>query len=206
MVMDVLSVPETYFWREMDQVRALVDTLIPQYWANHPGKTINIWCAACATGEEPLSIAIALAEAGWFERATFRIYASDASQAALARARAGYYRDRSFRSLPPQLREKYFVEKPGGWQVVRGLHGRIEWSQANLMAAEQIAPFVRSPFVFCRNVFIYFSPKQSRQLFKSLPRACPARLPFHGGVGITGSTDRRIRIAGSGGCFLYVLE
>ena len=100
-VMDALSVPETYFWREMDQVRVLVDVLVPQYALAHPGKVIEIWCAACATGEEPLTIAMALEEAGWLERAPVRIWASDASPSAIARARLGRYRDRSFRALPP---------------------------------------------------------------------------------------------------------
>src|SRR6185369_3236826 len=53
-VMNALSVQETYFWREMDQVRALVQTLVPQWRAQKGSSTLRIWCAACATGEEPL--------------------------------------------------------------------------------------------------------------------------------------------------------
>src|SRR6188474_101129 len=68
-IMNALSVGETYFWREIDQVRALTQTIVPHWFATHPGKTMRIWSAACATGEEPLTIAIALHEAGWFDRA-----------------------------------------------------------------------------------------------------------------------------------------
>src|SRR4051794_27601792 len=57
-VMDALSVPETYFWREVDQVRTLVNLLIPQYARAHRDRRIDIWCAACASGEEPLTIAM----------------------------------------------------------------------------------------------------------------------------------------------------
>ncbi|HEX7334430.1 MAG TPA: CheR family methyltransferase, partial [Pyrinomonadaceae bacterium] len=102
-VMNALSVQETYFWREIDQVRALVQSLVPQWHAQNPNSTLRIWSAACATGEEPLTIAIALNEAGWFERAPIEILASDASSKAIDRASQGVYRERAFRNLPPQL-------------------------------------------------------------------------------------------------------
>jgi chemotaxis protein methyltransferase CheR len=207
LVMDALSVPETYFWREMDQVRALVDVLIPRYLSAHPATTVEIWCAACASGEEPLSIAMALSEAGWFERANFRIRASDASLAALGRARNGLYRERSFRSLPSSLREKYFTQTDGGWQVTSRLHERIDWAQANLMSAEQIAPFVRSPFVFCRNVFIYFSPISISKTLQGFAEGMPRP-----GFLFTGVSESLVRVSTDfdlreiAGAFLYVLE
>src|SRR6185369_4425836 len=82
-VMDALSVPETYFWREIDQIRAIVCRVVPEVARRHHD-VIRIWSAPCATGEEPLTIAMALEEAGWFERAAIEIYASDGSAAALA--------------------------------------------------------------------------------------------------------------------------
>src|SRR5436190_21020094 len=61
---DALSVRETYFWREMDQVHAFVNVLLPR---QSPEK-IRVWSAACASGEEPLTLAMALNEAGWLGR------------------------------------------------------------------------------------------------------------------------------------------
>src|SRR4051812_26084108 len=98
-VMNALSVPETYFWREIDQVRALVEVVLPQWLDAHGREPLKIRSAACATGEEPLTIAMALEEAGWFDRATIEIYASDASTSAIEKARRGVYRERSFRNL-----------------------------------------------------------------------------------------------------------
>src|SRR5438046_3014794 len=111
---DALTVQESFFWREMDQVRALVDEIVPAYLIAHPHQTLNIWSAACAGGEEPLTIAMALHEAGWFDRARINIYASDASPRAVEAARNGMYRERSFRSLPRRLREKYFIRDDAG--------------------------------------------------------------------------------------------
>ena len=86
-----------------------MERVVPEYFRANPHRTLNIWSAACAGGEEPLTIAMALHEAGWFDRAKIDICASDASPRAVEAARNGVYRERSFRSLPPGLREKYFI-------------------------------------------------------------------------------------------------
>jgi chemotaxis protein methyltransferase CheR len=170
---DALSVQETYFWREFSQIRALVDELVPRHVAAGRG-TVRVWSAACATGEEPLSIAMALNEAGWLDRAPVEVWASDASAAAIAKARLGVYRERSFRSLPPELRDKYFTPAEGGWRAAPELHSRILFRQANLLEPSDTALFATAPFVFCRNVFIYFSAatiaRVVRHLADNMPR------------------------------------
>ena len=169
-VMNALSVQETYFWRETDQVRALVQTLVPQWRARDGSKTLRIWCAACATGEEPLTIAIALNEAGWFERAPIEIWASDASSKAIDRATAGIFRGRAFRNLPPDLRERYFEPEGAAWRIRSDIHSRISWRIANLMEEDQIATLAAADFIFCRNVFIYFSESAISKVVRSFSR------------------------------------
>lgn len=169
-VMNALSVQETYFWREMDQVRALVQTLVPQWHARKGSSTLRIWSAACATGEEPLTIAIALNEAGWFERAKIEILASDASSKAIERAEQGVYKERAFRNLPPQLRARYFEPQGSAWRVRSDIHSRVKWGIANLIEESQIAPLASADFIFCRNVFIYFSESAIGQAVRSFSR------------------------------------
>jgi len=169
-VMNALSVQETYFWREFDQVRALVQTLLPQWHAQNPRSTLRIWSAACATGEEPLTIAIALNEAGWFEKASIEILASDASTNAIARAVEGVYRERSFRNLPAHLRARYFQPDGSFWRVRNDIHSRIKWTVANLVDVDQIAPLATADFIFCRNVFIYFSESAIARVVRSFAR------------------------------------
>ena len=158
-VMNALSVPETYFWREIDQLRALVDVIIPKWFSSRRTEPFRIWSAACATGEEPLTIAMLLNEKGWFERGAIEILATDASSSAIAKAERGIYRERSFRNLSAELRSKYFVagSAPTTWQINEQLHRRIRWGVANLMDDAQIAPFASANTIVCRNVFIYFS-------------------------------------------------
>ena len=161
-VFDSLTIQESYFWREMGQIRALVDVIVPRYFAANPDHTLNIWSAACAGGEEPLTIAMALNEAGWFDRARIEIHASDASPRAVATARMGVYKERSFRSLPPELREKYFSETENASRVSSDLHSRIRFRLTNIMSDADHAPMA-SPVIFCRNVFIYFSDGAARK-------------------------------------------
>jgi chemotaxis protein methyltransferase CheR len=165
-VMDALSVQETYFWREMDQVQALVDVIVPQYFSTWRAQPLRIWSAACATGEEPLSIAMALNEQRWFDRAAIEIYASDASVAAIERARRGIYRERSFRNLPDRLREKYFSRDNGLSTITKDLHSRIKWGNVNLIDETEVAGFANPAITFCRNVFIYFSDDAIRKTIK----------------------------------------
>jgi chemotaxis protein methyltransferase CheR len=172
-LMDALAVPETFFWREMDQVHALVEILVPEYVESARPAPLRIWSAACSSGEEPLSIAMALHEAGWFDRFPIQIDASDASPAAIARARLGVYRERSFRSLPPGLRQKYFREEAGGWRISPALHARVRWHLANLANLNEIAPLAGAPFIFCRNVFLYFSNEAIRRTVSCFVRHMP---------------------------------
>lgn len=174
-LMDILSVPETFFWREFDQIHALVDVIIPDYLKN-PRKQndrLRIWSAACATGEEPLTIAITLQEAGLFDKIPIEIYASDACVKSIKKARRGIYGERSFRNSPPLLQKKYFEKVSEGWQISPEIHQRIHWHTLNLMDFHRVLPYTHSNFIFCRNVFIYFSPETIRQtvitFFEGMP-------------------------------------
>ena len=173
-VVDALSVQETYFWREIDQVRGLAARLMPELVKRYPYGPVRIWSVPCATGEEPLTIAMVLEEAGWFGRVAIEIHGSDASAAAIQKARAGRYRERSFRALPPDLREKYFVADNGAWKPAAALSLRISsWSVVNLVASEEIAPHAHRPVIFCRNAFIYFSPQAVKKVVNELADHMP---------------------------------
>jgi chemotaxis protein methyltransferase CheR len=205
-VMDALSVTETYFWREIDQLRAVADHIVPALARDR--LPLRVWSVPCATGEEPLTLAMLLEEAGWFGRAAIEIHASDASPAALERARAGYYRERSFRVLPPALRERYFTPAGEGWRVSPALHARVtSWSVANLLCEGDVAPRARVPIVLCRNVFIYFSAASMTRVADSFARAMPPR-----GYLCLGASESLLKLRTAftleeiGGAFVYVKD
>jgi chemotaxis protein methyltransferase CheR len=193
-VMDALSVQETFFWREMDQVRALAKVIVPLHFSARGARPLRIWSAACATGEEPLTIAMALNEEGWLDRAPIEIYATDASAAAIEKARRGVYRARSFRSLPPS-----------GSRVAPALHDKVRWATANLMNEQDVAKYASASVIFCRNVFIYFSDDTIRKTV----RAFAERMPEPGYLFVAASESllrltTRLQFQEIGGAFVYV--
>lgn len=205
-VMDALSVTETYFWREIDQLRAVVDVIVPALLRERPGAPVQIWSVPCATGEEPLTIAMLLEEAGLFARGAIEIHASDASPAALEKARAGRFRERSFRNLPPHLRLKYFRRDGDAWVIAPALHARVtSWTTVNLRCEGEVAAHARVPIVVCRNVFIYFSPDAVRRVVEQFARVMPAP-----GYLCVGASESLLKITTAfeledvGGAFVYV--
>ncbi len=186
-VIDAFSVQETYFWREHDQVRYLVDHLVPAWFARKR-TPLRIWSAACATGEEPYTLAIALREAGWGEH-PITIHASDASEAALTKARAGIYRERSFRSLPPGLRAKYFDDPVDAGSRVRREFLPVTFERANLIVPAEIEHLASSPVIFCRNVFIYFSPDSIASAVATFAQHMP-----EGGHLFVGASESLLRL------------
>jgi chemotaxis protein methyltransferase CheR len=173
-VMDAFSVQETYFWREVAQIRALTTAVVPR-WFKRPAGRLQIWSAACASGEEPYSIVIALLEAG-LGHLPIEVCASDASEAAIEKARRGVYRERSFRALPVELRQKYFRRVTDGWQLLPEVMRRVSFQRANLIAPAETGSLAAAPVIFCRNVFIYFSVEAIRRTLAIFAE----RMPPHG--------------------------
>jgi chemotaxis protein methyltransferase CheR len=202
-VLDVLSVQETYFWREMAQVDALVKHLVPE-WFQESSLPLRIWSAGSASGEEPYSIAIALIEGGWGNHPV-EIYATDGSISALQKAQSAIYRENSFRALPQSLREKYFRPVPGGWNLLPDVARRVTFRKANLLEVDEINLLARSPVIFCRNVFIYFSAHAIRQTVA----AFASRMPRKGCL-FVGASESLLRMTADfelreiGGAFGYV--
>jgi chemotaxis protein methyltransferase CheR len=173
-VADRLAVPETYFWRQPEQFQALAKVITPALLAGAQGRSLRIWSAACCTGEEPISIAIALAEAGLLESQWITIVGSDASAAMLERAKGGRYGPRSFRQLPEALQRKYFVpDGPSKWRPISEIASRMSWQLANLVKPEETRDLDTSDVIFCRNVFIYFSDDGIQRVARRFARRMP---------------------------------
>ncbi len=124
---------------------------------------------------------------------------------AIERARRGLYRERAFRSLPAELREKYFIEEKGVRRVAPDLHTRIKWATANIMKESDIALLATAPIIFCRNVFIYFSD----DAIQKTVRQFAARMPEPGYL-FTAASESLLRLTTTlqfqeiGGAFVYV--
>jgi chemotaxis protein methyltransferase CheR len=179
-----LSKSISSFHRHTKRAQLLVNTVIPRLLLNGYTETLRIWSAGCSTGEEPLTIAMALTEAGWFDRIQIELFGSDANFVAVEKAQQGLYSESKVRDLSPELRFKYFTPANEGWQVKAELHKRIQYSVTNLMSESGIAEFATSHIIFCCNVFIYFSAPAICQTLRSFGKRMPA-----GGYLFTDSGD-----------------
>lgn len=160
-----LSVPVSELFRDPHTFRALKEQVFP-ILSSYP--VINIWQAGCAHGQEVYSLAILLTEAGLYDRA--RIYATDISAAALARAREGIFplqdaRDAAQRYLDSggtRSLSEYYHARYDFLKLDERLASRVTFAEHNLVTD---AVFCEAHLILCRNVLIYFStPLQDRVL------------------------------------------
>jgi chemotaxis protein methyltransferase CheR len=202
---DRLAVPETYFWRQPEQIRAFAQVVAPEHRAAHPGRPLRVWSAACCSGEEPISLAIALDQEGLLDRMPIEIVASDASAALVERARRGIYGERSFRSLPPELRARYFHSHGDRWRVDPRVHEQIRWTTANIVDPERVRPLAAADVIFCRNVFIYFADETITRVAQSFAEglADDGRLFLGASESLT-RLETPFELAEIGGAFVYV--
>jgi len=167
-------VGETFFWRHPEGLEALAARL-----ARRPG-ALRLWCAGCATGEEPYGLGMALLAAGREGRGD-RILATDLSAAALEAARAGRYGERSLRRLPAALAERFLVRPAGGQpggaaaEVAPAVRALVTLARHNLLdpvpAAGAAVLGDGFDAVVCRNVVIYFEPEVARAVLRRLAGA-----------------------------------
>jgi chemotaxis protein methyltransferase CheR len=168
---------ETFFFRNMPHLRALREVLLPEIHHRKPiGAPIRIWSAGCATGEEAYSLAITALET--FGRPLSRpieIWATDLSEPALSRARAGLYRGRALGNLSPEQLVRYFRPYNDSYAVGDVLRALVRFETLNLLdPLPSCANGV--DIIFCQNVTIYFQLETCRKLFQRFYDC----LPDHG--------------------------
>ena len=170
-LVDALVVNETYFFREPDALRVVVSDMLAPAIAR--GQRPRVWCAACSTGEEPLTLAMLLETAGLGGRV--EIVASDIGRRVLDRARAGVYKSRALRSLPAAERERFFAVEGEGDDVratiAPELVARVAWRRLNLCDPAAVAALGSFDVIICRNVLIYFSDATIVRVVNSLSNA-----------------------------------
>ena len=158
---------ETFFFRNGPQLRALQEVLLPEIHRRKPiGAPIRIWSAGCATGEEAYSLAILACETlGRPLARTVEIWATDLSEAALQKARAGRYRGRALGNLSSELLRRYFLPQEDGYVVGDALRSLVRFEPLNLL--EPFPSYTRGiDIIFCQNVTIYFQLETCQKLIE----------------------------------------
>lgn len=196
---DELTINETTFFRNVPQLDLVAKVAIPEVVARKRAagmlKRVDIWSAACSTGQEVYTLAILAYEAlrftpGW----SVSVFGTDLSPTVLDTARRSLYPKARLDNVPPGVLTRYFDDLGSGIRVREELRRMVSFQQHNLRDPLPPGPF---DIIFCRNVMIYFSrEEQARLAWKFRERLAPGGFLFIGhseslqGLGV----DLRMRI------------
>jgi len=166
--LNALTTNVTHFFREPQHFALLRERIFDALVAKpaSPGR-LRFWSAACSSGEEPYSLAIALLDAGLDRQGMdVRILATDIDSQVLARARRGEYQHDRVDKIPEPVLKRHFWKGSGSRaglvRIKPPARQLVHFTQLNLFDAwPMTGPF---DVIFCRNVFIYFEPEAREDL------------------------------------------
>jgi len=165
----------TAFFREPAVFEELKRLVFPALMENRaPADPIRIWVPGCASGEEAYSIAICLTE--FFDEAKVQfpveIFATDLSETAIEKARAGAYAGGALAHISPRRLARFFVRSDRGYQVVKNIRDMCVFARHNLA---QDPPFSKLDLISCCNVLIYLGDVLQRKVWSTLQYALKPR-------------------------------
>jgi chemotaxis protein methyltransferase CheR len=159
-LMQIVTINETYFFREEKHFLFLKDILIPELKGRIPKEPVNIWSASCSSGEEALSL-YALFRA-LMPSGGFTVFGSDISREMLDKFQSGLFRNSAFRGdgnpFHPLIKELAHQTSPLLWNVSSEHIQAIRKLKINLFndSLDALPPM---DIIFLRNTLIYMSPE-----------------------------------------------
>jgi two-component system CheB/CheR fusion protein len=154
----------TSFFRDQEVWEGLRASVLPEVIAaNGPSAPIRVWSAGCASGQEPYTVAMLLAEQIGLEplRERVKLYATDIDDEALGEARRGVYSRKQIADVPETLLAKYFDQQGDQYRVNHELRRAVIFGRHDLL---QDAPISRVNLLLCRNTLMYFNAEAQARL------------------------------------------
>ncbi len=190
-VVEAMTTNETSFFRDIAPFDALKNEVLPTIIkANANRRALNLWCAACSSGQEPYSVLMSIREefpalADW--QITF--HATDISSEMCERTRKGVYSQLEVnRGLPAKMLVKHFSRRGMKWQVKDDLRKLLNVREVNLV--QPWPPMPPLDIVFIRNVMIYFNITTKKEILVKMKKALrPGGFLFLGGAETTLGVD-----------------
>jgi two-component system, chemotaxis family, CheB/CheR fusion protein len=146
----------TGFFRDPEVFQALQVEAFPNLLKNRPpGLPLRIWVPGCSTGEEVYSIAICLLEflGDTVNSTDIQVFATDISEAALDKARAGVYPESITAEVSPERLRRFFLSTKQGYQINKAIRDICVFARQDI---SKDPPFSRLDLISCRNLLIYF--------------------------------------------------
>lgn len=175
---DRLTINVSEFYRNPKRWEVFRKKVIPFLIQEKEG--LNIWSAACSTGEEPYTIAMIMEE--YFPQIKYRILATDIDEKVLAKAKIGIYHGQSLKALPKNLLHKYFTKKDGLFYLDLALKESITFNRHDLLADKYPNNI---DLIVCRNVLIYFTDVAKDNIYRNFSQSLT-----DDGILFVGSTEQ----------------
>lgn len=191
-IVEAMTTNETSFFRDTRPFDLFKDFVVPEIQKiKGMNKTLNIWCAAASSGQEPYSLSMLLKEDANTKMAGWRtnILATDISQDILEQAKEGVYSQFEVqRGLPIKLLMNYFTQEDEKWRIKDEIKQMVKYEMFNLL--DSMTRLGKFDIVFCRNVLIYFDETDKRDILERIAAQMePHGVLFLGGaetvIGIT---------------------
>ncbi|MGL4521759.1 MAG: CheR family methyltransferase [Bacilli bacterium] len=176
--LDRMTINVSEFYRNKKRWDVVEERILPMLLKEKP--KLNIWSAACSTGEEPYTIALILSKYARFQE--MNILATDIDENVLKRAQIALYPERSFLEMPSELKQKYFVKDESYFRMSNDVKKGIRFRKHNLLSDNYGKDF---DFIVCRNVMIYFTDVAKHEIYQKFSAALRP-----GGILFVGSTEQ----------------
>ncbi|MFD2045862.1 CheR family methyltransferase [Ornithinibacillus salinisoli] len=175
---DRITINVSEFFRNPKRWEVLIEKILPLLGSTKAN--INIWSAACSTGDEPYSLAIILRE--YFPKWNVKILATDIDENVLTKAKQGMYSSSALKELPEKIRDKYFNQVNGFFQIDDSIKKLVQFKKHNLLED----PYPKNmDLIVCRNVLIYFTDEAKDKIYRDFSSALTTN-----GVLFVGSTEQ----------------
>ncbi|MCA0983022.1 protein-glutamate O-methyltransferase CheR [Halobacillus yeomjeoni] len=159
-----ITINVSEFYRNKARFEVLENKILPVLLGQK--RRLNIWSAACSTGEEPYTIAMILRS--YLQPGQFKITATDLDTASLKKAEKGFYPKQQLKEVSQTAMNQYFEEETDGYKVVDEIKRSITFKQHNLLSEPYPAGF---DLIVCRNVLIYFTEEAKQEVYMKFHRA-----------------------------------
>ena len=170
-LVSTLVVNVTQFFRDKEDWQIIKNKVLSEIIARRLGKTLSIWSIACASGEEPYSLAIIFHEilGDEIKKVNIRIYGTDIDEDCLNKAREGIYDKRSLKEVDTELIKRYFIQKASeSYQINDKVKTMVRFLKHSIINGEKFGGF---DFIICRNLLIYFTRQLQERIYLRLYNA-----------------------------------
>lgn len=174
-----LTINVSEFYRNPDEWKRMDEIIIPKLIKEN-GRNLKIWSAACSTGDEPYSLAMAFSR--HLPLSNIQILATDIDKQVIQHAQVGLYDEKSIAGVPADLKSKYFTKIGNSYQISNEIKKCVTFKEHNLLNDKYPQNF---DLILCRNVVIYFTDEAKSMIYRSFYQSLKPK-----GVLFIGSTEQ----------------